>query len=402
MQNRPPFENQLIAQMLGLQAINATAMHDSSARAQMHTSHFSQRIVIEFPDEKILQTGVERKLSPYTFNIKMPTDGRIIRIVHKYDPMGSINVRGKQHTKSIVIFQREDNKKLDYFEIPYFMSNHQIFGFKYIPNKENVKELRPNNYVKGGTIFADSPSVDEDGSYNYGLNANIAFMSLKPVAEDGFLISDRFAKRSSFRITETRVFGLGREEFALNLYGKDADDHKPLPELGGRVREDGLLKATRKYDPELSPVEMSKFDMQEINFIFDKMLYVKTGGGKVVDITVIRNNEPVKKHPTEISAFLDKYADAFVDYNQKIYDCYQEQRREHYRMCGKEIEITSNFHALIVETMGICNIDVHKVKQPLKLQHRKQPIDEYHIEVVVEHEIIPETNGYKFTDLHGS
>ena len=399
----PTFVNELSAEFFGIQATNATAMFDSSSRAQMHTSHFSQRIVLNKHDEKILITGVEKKLAPYTFNIKMPENGRIFRIIHKYDPKGSINIRGKQHTNTIIIYQRESDGHYDYFEIPYFHSNHQIFGFRYVPNGKNIAKIQPNAYIEKDTIFADAPTVSEQGTYDYGVNTNVAFMSMKAVAEDGFIVSDRYMQRHAFRIQEKRSIGVGKDSFLVNLYGKSATDIQPLPGLGEFVRKDGLLAAMRTYNKELNPVEMSIFDMQEVNYTFDKSIYVRAGGGRVTDITVIRNNETLKFMPSEITGFLDKYADAYLEYNKKIYEAYLDIKKETKAKLGKDIaEIDPKLHALIVDAMTICNIDVHKVRQPLKLLYRKQPIDEYHIEVTIEHEIIPDIPGMKLTDLHGA
>lgn len=397
------FVNELRPEFIGLQSLSATGMCDSSSRAQMHTSHFSQRVVLNQHDEKILQSGVESKLAPYTFNIKMPENGRIYRVIHKYDPKGSINVHGRQHTNTIVIYQRESDNHFDYFEIPYFMSNHQIFGFKYVPNKKNLAKIQPGSYIEKDTIFADAPTVGENGTYNYGINTNVAFMSMKAVTEDGFIVSDRYMEKFAFKITEHRSFGIGRDSFAINLYGKDPTEYKPFPDLGEKVRDDGLLVATRKYDKELNPVEMSIYDTQEVNYIFDKCLYVKAGGGRVVDITVVRNNEPMKYLPSEISGFLDKYADAYLDYNRRIYQTYLDIKKEFKQKYGKDtVDLDPKLHTLIVDAMTICNIDIHKVKQPLRLLYRKQPIDEYHVDITIEHDIIPNIQGYKLSDSHGS
>lgn len=398
----PGFVNELRPEYIGMQSLCATHMFDSSSRAQMHTSHFSQRIVLNNHDEKILQSGVEKKFSPHTFNIKMPEDGRILKVIHKYDPKGSINAKGRQHTRTVVIYQKDNSREVDCFEIPYHNCNHQIFGFKYVESKENTRKIQPGQYIPKGTIFADAPTVGKHGSYNYGLNANVAFMSTKAVAEDGFVVADRFMDRAAFKITEVRTFGVGKDSFAVNSYG-DVNNHQPMPHLGQNVREDGIIFVSRKYDTELNPVEMSIFDMQEINYIFDKQMYVKAGCGRVIDITVIRNNEQIKKHPNEISGFLDMYADAYVDFNRKIYEAYLEIaafQRKQYNI--EEAEISPRFTALVVDAMAICNIETQKIKQPLRILHRKQPIDEYHIEVTVEHDIIPNIAGFKLTDQHGS
>lgn len=397
------FINELTPQMLGIQSLVPTGMHDSSARAQMNNSHFSQRVVLNKHDEKVLISGVEKKFTPFTFNVKMPCDGKIVRVIHKYDPKGSINVQGKQHTNTIVIYQRHDNGKYGYFDLPYFHCNHQIFGFKYVPNYENISKIKQGEFISKDTIFADAPTVGENGTYDYGVNANIAFMSMKAVAEDGFIASDRFLDRLGFKITEKRQFGIGASSFALNLYGKDATDFKPFPELGDKVRDDGVLVALRDYDSELNPVEMSIFDMQEINYIFDKRIHVKAGGGKVVDITVIRNNEAVKYLPTEISGFLDKYADAYEDYNRKIYETYLELKKETKRLTGTDfVDMEPSFHNLVVDAMAICNVDGNKIRQPLKLLYRKQPIDEYFVDITIEHDIVPDYPGFKLSDSHGS
>lgn len=393
------YVNEMQPEMLGIHSLNFAARHNSSSRSVMFASHFAQRLVIEGAEEKLIQTGVEQEFGRHTFSIKMPENGQIIKVIQRY-PKGIDQDSLAMNPETIVIYENDETKEIDYFSIPYFLSHHQFFGFKY-DVKPEASQLRPGAFVPKDTIFADSPGVAKNSGYKYGVNLNVAFMSIPSVSEDGVMISRSALQKLKFRIYETRVVEFGAGQFPLNLYGT-VDNYKPFPEIGDCIRDDGLLMMLRSYDNDLMPVEMSIYDTMEPQFTFDKGVYVRGGKGKIIDIKVVSNNNPVRQLPQAMCGQVEKYSRAILKFHQEIIETEQKLRYERKRKFGDaKLKLSPKLHRLIVESYAMTNHNGEKQnRQSLNLMYRKAPIDEYRVEFVVEYEMVP-TIGFKITDCHG-
>jgi DNA-directed RNA polymerase beta subunit len=391
--------NELKLQYVGIQGLNSYCMHNSSSRAVMFSSHIGQRLVIEGAQQKLVQTGLEQEFGKYTFNVKMPENGRIVAILDRY-PRGVGSKSLNFNPETYVFFEREDNKQVDYILIPYKAQFHQNFGFKYKMNKKNIGKLQPGAYIAKDTIFADSPAVSDNGNFMFGINANIALMSIPSVAEDGIMISRDFLPKLKFKIYDTRQVNFGSKQFPLNLYGT-LDEVKPFPEIGDKIREDGILMAFRDFNTALSPVEMSKMDLMEVDHTFDECVYVRGGVGTVVDIKITRNNSPIKNMPVEMSCYLNRYWEANQAFYKKVIDLEAGLRKDNRMKFGTtDILTTSKFDKLVYEAMVHTNHNFNQFKQPLQLQSRKSTVDEYQIQFTIEYTIEP-CEGFKLTDNHG-
>jgi hypothetical protein len=391
-------QNELATELLSIHALNPFGQYNSSSRSTMFASHICQRLVTEESDEKIIQTGLEQEFGKYTFKIKMPEDGKIIKIIHRY-PHGVDQNSLNFNPETIVIYEVSKTNVIDYFTIPYHASYHQYFGFKY-DKKPDIGNILPGNYIKKDTVFADTPSVAENNNYKFGINANVAFMSLPSVSEDGFMVSRDFLKRLKFRIYEKRTVEFGSNNFPLNMYGTK-DNYKPFPDIGDYIRDDGILMMLRSYDNDLMPIEISKLDTMEPDFIFDKGVYVRGGKGRIVDIRVISNNSPNKQLPEKMCEHINKYERALLKFYNDIIQTEEQIRHDRKRKYSDgEVKLSPKFHRLLVESLAITNWNGDKLKQNLTLLHRKNPIDEYSIEFTVEYVIEPNI-GFKLTDCHG-
>lgn len=391
------YKNELTEEMYGIHSSNFASPHISSSRAQMYGSHFSQKLVFDGMEEKWIQ-NIECELAKYTFSVKMPANGKILRVIDRF-PRGIDIDNIPFNPETVVIYENDETGEIDYFTVPYHASYHQFFGFKY-EHKSTLNDLRPNAYIPKGTIFADSPGVVEHGSYKYGINLNTAFMSVPSVSEDGIMISEDVLDKLKFRIYETRVVEFGSNSFPLNLYG-NIDFYKPFPECGDYIREDGVLMMLRTYDDDLMPVEMSIYDTMEPDFVFDKGIYVRGGKGKVIDIRVISNNVQNPKLPKGMGAHIEKYERALVKFHQTIIETEERLRYEQKRKFGEFYsQLSPKFQRLWVESLAIVNKHSNRAKQNLNLLYRKAPIDEYRVEFVIEYEITPNI-GFKLTDQHG-
>lgn len=390
--------NELKTEHMGVGNLNFASKYNSPSRSVMFSSHISQKLVISGATDKRIQTGVEQQFSKHTFNIKMPENGRIIKVIDRY-PTGVGQDSLQFNPETIVIFENDETKEIDYFSIPRFASYHQTFGFEY-SLKDSIDNLRPGAYIPKDTIFADSPSVGENGGYKYGIGLNMAFMNVPAASEDGVMISRDVLDKLRFKIYETRVVEFGSSQFPLNLFGNH-HDYKPFKDIGEYLNDDGILMMLRTYDEDLSPIDMSIFDTMEPDFVFDKGVYVRGGHGRVVDIKVVGSNNKVKNLPEEMSGQVMKYQKALTKFYKEIIKTEETLRYERKRKHGNVgMRISPKFHRLIVEALAVVDHNSERLKRNLNLLYRKAPIDEYRIEFVVEYDMVPNL-GFKLTDSHG-
>lgn len=399
-------KNELNPELLSLHALNFALDKNSSARNVMFGSHFSQRLVIDGATEKRIQTGVEQDLAKYTFNVKMPVDGQIVKVIHRY-PKRVDRDFIPQNPEILVIYEDNQTKALGCFSIPTYASFHQYFGFKY-DYKSTMNMLIPGKFIEKDTIFADSPSVSENGGYKYGIELNMAFMSHPAVSEDGVLISRDVLDRLKFKVYETRVVEFGTSSFPLNLYGT-LEEYKPFPEIGEEIRDDGILMMLRDYNYDLTPVEMSKYDVMEPDFTFDKAIYVRGPKGKIVDIKVFRDSPDSNATPSGVMVNVEKYARALNSYYKEIIETertFAHERKKKFN--DSRVNIKPELHRLIVEGLAVTGETANKFQNERTLKSnpkltkvfRKSPLDEYRIEFVVEYEITP-TSGFKLSGCYG-
>ncbi len=392
---------ELHSELLSISALNSFAKHNNANRSQMFTSHISQHLVINDLQEKIIQSGVEHEFAKHTFSIKMPDDGRIIKLIQRY-PQGIDKDSLPFNPETLVIYEKEETKEIDCFNIPYHASFHQFFGYEY-QLKEAAKQIKPGAYIAKNTVFSDTPAVSENDIYMYGTNLNTAFMSIPSVSEDGVMISEAVLDRLSFKIYETRSVSFGSNTFPLNIYGT-LKEYRPFPEIGSylkQVREDGILMMLRSYNNDFSPVNLSVYDVQEPDFMFDKGVYVRGAEGRVVDIEVIKNHDPRTQLPEEMCGYIDKYHRALMKYYLEILQTEKELRIEAKRKYGENhLKLSPRFHSLVVKAMSLTNHPLPKETKVLNLQYRRAPLDEYMINFTVEYVVRPNL-GFKITDQSG-
>lgn len=403
----PPSE--LRRELLGVLGLNPFDAYDSSSRKQMFASHISQALVIEGSTERYIQTGMEREYGKYTFSVKMPVDAEIIRIIERYPR--TIDAESIGHNpETLVIYEDVETKQVGCISLVDYFSHHQYFGFPY-KRKPAVTKLRAGEFIKGGTILQDSPSVTDQGGYKYGRECNVAFMSHPAVAEDGFIVSRDLLKKFRFKTYETRVVEWGSKSYPLNLYG-DENTYKPHPNIGDLIRADGVLMALRQHSEPFAPVEMSSRRTRQIDPIYDTSYYAAGPGeimdngrvvsGRVIDIRVMHDPEStVPTTPVGMEAQTNRYNEARLQYYQEIYNVYQRLRRSR----GNNLSITHEFDRLVVEAIAVLGVirptaSNKETPERVNMQYRGIPLDDWRVEFVIEYTVEP-TIGFKLTDTHG-
>ena len=394
-----PNENQLRPALLGICSLNFAHGHSSASRIHMLSNHLGQMLVLNGATERRFQTGMERQYGKYTFNVKMPANGEILHIIDRYR-----RTHGKDsiemNPQTVVVYEDDETKVIGIIDLAGHCSNHQYFGFKYAEGKD-MDKLFVGSKVAKDAVFLESPSITDEGGYKYGLQGNVAYMTLPATSEDGVLVSRDFLPKLGFKTYETRIVEWGSKKFALNLY-PDLDvngmplNFKPYPDIGQVIREDGLLMALRAYDPaELAGVEPGVRDAMEVDFTFDTTVYANGPGGRVVDIRIHHGLNRRNHAAVNMDEQSQKYDDARRQFYARILEVW----RKLYHERGDALVLTPAFNRLVVEAQSV--VSEVSTGQGVSKMYRKAPLDDYWIEFVVEYDIIP-TTGFKITDLHGT
>lgn len=395
-------------ELVGLHAINPFIAHCSSARGIMLSSHFSQSVVLDNGEEKIIQTGLEKQFGENTFSKKAETDLRIIKIIDRYNSIDYDGINAV--VEKLFIVENLETGEIDCIEIPYYHSLHQYFGFKYKIDPNMMEELKPGSILPKGTILADSPSVTENSGYKFGVNGNLCLINLPETTEDGVVISKSFADRLAYTIFEKRVVEFGSDSYPLNIYG-DENNYKPFPDIGEYVNDESVIMVLREYNERLSPALTSVNDVKNFDPLFDKAMYVKSPGqskyvngkpvnyGRVVDIKAYSINKPKKEVYTGTADCIKKYVVGLKKYYNDILAVYNHLTTDKFRNkpTKKDIPLSENFRRLIIEAMSIANPN----NDTIEYKFKNEKLNLYRIEFTIEYTCVP-TVGAKLSNLHGA
>jgi hypothetical protein len=385
------FKNELHPELLGVMALNPFVMHDSASRLAMFGNHIGQCLVIKSPDVRRTLTGAEREYGKYTHAIKMPCDGTIVRQIHKYPrTMGNDSVEENPLTTIIYEDSLSANRQIGIINLVRHHVAHQYFGFNY-QYTDLASQLQRGASVGEGAVIAHSPSLTRDGDYRYGSSAKIALMSIPQVIEDGAVACDEYLQKLTTKAYGTRICSFGKTHMPLNLYPGANGEYRPFPDIGERVREDGLLFALRPYDDMLSVVTMTQAALKRAT-LFDKTTYA-IPGAKIIDIIIYKGDREKTMLPVTMAGQCLKYYGKSLTYYQALMDEYRRMKAE----LGSSLVITPQFQRLLVEAQAILN---NKPGNRVNMMYKNAPLDEWMVEIVFEYDLVP-TIGFKVTDTHG-
>lgn len=378
---------------LGIAGMNPIPLHDSSSRVQMFCSHLGQKLVFHGVEENQIQSGLEYEFAKANFRVAMPKRGRILAVIPRYgQAMGADAIR--ENPETFVIYQDISDRNtigtIDILSLERHFSYHPYFGFDY-KNGEGLKNLRKDEVIEEDTVLLETPTTSETGGYKFGINAKVALMTLPEVSEDGVIISESFAEKLKFYKYETRYIEFGKDQFPLNIYG-DAENYKFLPEIGERVRDDGLLAVLREIDDEMSLVDQNVNTTRVVDHVFDTKVHV-VGGGVVEDIVVICNDDSQNRITAQTKQ-LEKYIVANTTFDRRILSLHKEMVKKY----GQDnLPYSGAFYQTVRQSLITTNMEG---KEKIALQHRKSQLDHFRVIVVVKKEIKP-NYGFKITNLGG-
>lgn len=389
---------QLFPEIAGMGSIITHIRGNSSSRVQMVNSQLGQTLVINGATLRYQQTGTEREFGKFTFAKTFDRNVMIIAEIERYpQTMGGDSIA--ENPETIYIYEDAETKEVGMMSVPRFNCNHQYFGFKYKFNKETGPKLYAGSHLPAGTVVADSPNIDEHGNYKLGREMKVAYMSLPGVIEDGVIIADDVAPHITAKGFKKYTESAGKNHMFLNLYAdpNKPGEYKPFPDIGDYVRPDGLLFATRPYNPLLAPVEMSVAALKEVDYVYDRLTYV-TPRARVVDI-VVHHDDTNRNPPTPVGMErqMSKYHQAALRFYNRVLEVHKELKRTH----GTNLNLSHDFHRLIVEAIGYVNKPSGSQGVQVNKTYRRQPLDDWRVEITIEFETQP-TDGAKLSGLHGN
>lgn len=366
----------------------------SAARGAMFLTHIGQSPVVEGNEPRRVMTGAEMNFADTAFDIRIPKDCTVLNVIRKY-PTGH-GMDSIQHNPVTTIIYEDfydEFKQIGVIHVPEYMSYHQTFGFKLEKNKSVWDTIRPEDMLAKDTILAKSTTVKDNGLLGMGVNINAAFYSGPGTIEDGFIISEEILDSLTPRAYTVATGGAGRKAHFLNMYG-DEKIYKPFPDIGEKIRADGVIFAVRDIDDDLSPAEMTPRALRELDRTFDRAV-IGDPGSVVKDIKVYMDERQNPSYiPVGMDGQLRKYYDSLCTYYREIIKVYRtlQQRRK------DRLRITEEFSNLIVEAM--IYLPQAEGQRKLTRTYRLDTLDECRVEIT--YETLKRPGGaFKLTDFHG-
>ena len=380
--------------LLGVNALDPYFENTSASRKAMFSTQIGQAPIVDGNTPRRIFTGVESIYGKNTFNVKLPCDATILKVIRKY-PVGMGQSAIRHNPITVILYEDyyDPHKTIGVLEVPDHYSFHQEFGFQLKKDPAVWNDLAPGSMIEKGTVLAQSKAVRANGQYGMGLEAQVVFMSKPGTIEDGFEVSKSFLARMQARTYSTLVGNWGRKTFPLNLYGTDTH-YKPFPDIGDKVRDDGMVFALREIDDDLGVAEMTPRALRTVDYGFDRPLFGKPGA-RVVDVSVYHDDRVNPSYtPVGMDLQARKYYDLQVGYYQSLMDEYRRLQKRR----GATLKITPELNRLLVEAQMFLPVAADRRK--LTRMHRLEQLDEWRVEVTYEKKLQAD-NGYKFTDLHG-
>lgn len=393
MSEQLPHPSDLLPELIGCTTELMPAPDGSSgARVQMQGAHYQQAPVIVGNQKRNCFTGSEFEYAKYTFNICVEHTCKVERIIHRY-PAKRV---GTQPILETVLFVSllDQPRKYDAIIIPRFASHHQYFGYDYVLTNEG-RTVRRGQVLQKGTVLADTPGNIDD-EWCIGINANAILASHPQVIEDACLISQELADNMMSYGYKTEVLSFGKSDYPLFLYGTE-ENPRIHPEVGEKVRADGILMAKRQHDELLCAVEMSTKSLMEPCGHFDHCINVDPTA-EVVDIKVYRDDAPRGKlnTPLGMQDLCNQYADSLSYFYDQVRDFYAEIKKDK----RVHIMLTPVAGQLVKDAIADCPDRFVSGVGPRKKQFGYDRLDDYRIEITVKFPIILDISG-KITDTFG-
>ena len=356
----------------------------SSQRSLMSGNALPQAEILHGSECSRIQTGFETKYGRYQFDVSSrDQDVQILEVIPKF----KVSVRNDQIRNNptlTVIYLGSDDGRIGYFDVNSYTELHS--GFGYINKKMNQFRLTKGDFVAKETKFVSAPNHDDD-IYEMGTMVNSCYIPMWDTTDDAFVISRSLAKKMEHTVIDTVIINIKADSIPLNLYGDDLD-YKCFPDIGERVREDGIVMGFRQRNESTFLTDITARALCEPEYLHDD-IYVAEPGAEIIDVQIFTNQ---KVYPTLNDGpyvQLMHYQDQHHEYYAAIIDAYERLKKEGYK-CRPE------FSNLVTKCKGWC---YYKGGKSMILMDKKEPVE--FIRVKLTYAYTQKVNhGFKITGVN--
>lgn len=380
--------NEMNYEFIPIIGANAYSVYNSAARKQMNRAHASQHLVTRNIRPDSFTTGLDMNLAKTTFAVKMPMSGTVVKIIHRYpvDEYRMIPVC----PETFVIFQT-DSGMYEGFSLPRYFSSHQYFGFMYAPT-ENINLLCPGVHIPKGTVFLETPAVNNQRRYGYGCDMNVATMTVPEVSDDGIVGCFESLQSMGFDIIERVTVSLKPGDIPLDIYSEPGMPYKAMPGIGDKVKPSGLLFAARNSAIANSPATMTAKALRRVDYFSDNLTYLSEGGGTVIDIKVLTNTQNLDFLPEGFLKQCEFYESKHSFYYDELISYFHTLKRRY----GENVPLGNILSREMKEAMLIKATRENRVAR----DYHGSPVGEFRIEFTVQKELRLNLQ-FKATNNHG-
>lgn len=441
----------------------AVADNGSASRSAMVGSHMKGAAPLDAPKPSLHFTGVDTEYAKYVHNEVVEHTGTICTfttpegvqrraVFTRHPKVGSPDIM------QTAVFTRRSELPLgqrtpiiDLIETVGYTAHHHVFSSK----KDNTELLRKvvrgqvSTLEKGQNITTMPCLSDaEIPEFIDGVPIMTTTISHPDLIEDAYDISEEAAAAMHAHGVHIIDLSIRSDEVLLDTYGRMLADgtweSRYFPDVGEAIRDDGLVLATRRYDPLYAAMDMSAGELRHASPFYDQCRYVDadpehyknpmlTNGSRVIDIQVWRDETEVVRVGNgvyenriqcteENKTVLDKYAQALKNYYREIVEFYLSMPQDVqysgpawaliYRALASELptvyhkyENTIRHHVVAAVRSGDFTQEIVNEKLRTRLPNPQQrqlrePISTYTIRIAVRYPI-PVTVSSKITDRSG-
>lgn len=277
----------------------------SGPRQQMFSVHYAQHVILNNPETPRYFTGYEKTFGKYLNSYQKSFGSyEIIAKIARHSSFPKMSY--------LLVLKKHGRDEYDTIKVSHYEKLSDNHGY-----------LRPFTYMDdksvGSTINNDdivyrANTLDEFGNYRYGVNAKTIYLLTPEVKEDSVVISESFAKRTSFNLVTKTEAVINKNDILCNMFG-DINNYKPLLNIGETIPDNGILFATRKMDKRNISADFTDMALLKPYYTDNKF----KGAGEIVDIDIKVNDLDELKSDIHREQLLELYTDQFR-YNQEIYN----------------------------------------------------------------------------------
>jgi hypothetical protein len=346
----------------------------SGNRVNMVTTHLEHTIPLDNPESCNMSTGFEKSFGEYTDSYKKAeADFMVIAVITKNEIMGRF--------KYVYVVQNIKTKVYDIIEVSHYECLSESQG--YLRPYTEADKYVVGEVIKKGTVLYKSNNHDEFENYRFGNNANCCYISLQEDEEDACIISESYAKKTTWHTFEKIPCTLQKNQMLLNIYG-DEYSYRCFPDIGEKIR-DGMLYAKRTINYANAAAELTDSALRSI--VSDDEVCAAHGYVADIDIWVNDREEFID---SENKAQIYKYYTLQLEFYTKVHDILGSIVNA---KKGEHVQYTHKLRALYEQARNYLDINIQWLNNNNAF--------EFAYIVITTYEEKRLDVGYKITDRHG-